>query len=144
MYLFFNSSSLPVLIVCLMVLPIIWQTVNDGLKNVDNSVLEMAKTFKLSKSKVYCKIKIPYILPELMTACLTALGLAWKSGVAAEVICLPEISLGSMLWQSKGNVNYDEVYALTLTVILLSLIIEYALKFIYDKYLAKNGGSKND
>ena len=30
----------------------------------------------------------------------------------------------------KGNVNYDEVYAVTLTVVILSLIIELALKHV--------------
>lgn len=144
MYLFFNSSTLPVLIVCLMVLPIIWQTVHDGLNNTDKSILEMAHVFNLSKLKVFTKIKLPAITPSLITACVNALGLAWKSGVAAEVICLPEKSIGSMLWQSKGNVNYDEVYALTLTVILLSIVIEYLLKFLCNKYLLKNGGMPND
>lgn len=137
MYLFFKSSTLPVLIVCLMVLPLVWQTVNDGLKNTDNSLLEMSKVFSLSKSKTLFSVKLPSIIPNLITACVNALGLAWKSGVAAEVICLPQVSLGTLLWHSKGSVNFDEVYAITLTVVLFSIIIEYLLKFLCDKYLQK-------
>lgn len=138
MYLFFNSATLPVLIVCLMVMPLIWQTVHDGLKNTDAQLLEMARIFNLSSTKTLTKVKLPHILPSLLTACINALGLAWKSGVAAEVICLPHISLGALLWHSKGNVNYDEVYAVTLTVIVLSIIIEFLLKFLL------KGGKAND
>lgn len=144
MYLFFESSTLPVLIVCLMVMPLIWQTVNDGLNNTDKSLLEMAQVFSLSKRKTLLKVKLPSIIPQLITACVNALGLAWKSGVAAEVICLPQVSLGTLLWHSKGSIDFDEVYAITLTVVLLSIIIEFLLKFLCDKYLNKNGGTAND
>lgn len=144
MYLFFDNSTLPVLIVCLMVSPLIWQTVHDGLKNTDKSLLEMSKVFNLSKHKTLVCVKLPSITANLITSCVNALGLAWKSGVAAEVICLPHTSLGTLLWQGKGNVNFDEVYAVTLTVVVLSIIIEILLKFLCKKYLTRNGVVSND
>ena len=144
MYLFFSSATLPIFIVCLMVMPLIWQTVHDGLENTDKQLLEMAQVFQISYNKTIFTIKLPLIVPSLITACVNALGLAWKSGVAAEVICLPQSSLGTMLWQGKGSVNFDEVYAVTLTVVVLSIIIEFLLKFLTNKYLLRNGGSKND
>ena len=140
LYLFFNSSILPIVIVGLMVFPLVWQTVHDGLENTDKSLLEMATVFDLSSKKTLFAVKLPHITPSLITACVNALGLAWKSGVAAEVICLPDTSLGTLLWQGKGSVNYDEVYAVTLTVIVLSIIIEFLLKFISKKYLINKGG----
>ncbi|MBQ8266831.1 MAG: ABC transporter permease subunit [Clostridia bacterium] len=144
MYLFFESSTLPILIVCLMVLPIIWQTVHDGCENTDKQLLEMAQVYNVSAAKAIFSIKLPYIIPSLITACVNALGLAWKSGVAAEVICLPTTSLGTLLWQGKGSVNFDEVYAVTFTVVILSIIIEFVLKFLCRKYLARKGGAIND
>lgn len=144
LYLFFESSTLPIIIVCLMVLPIIWQTVHDGLNNTDKSLLEMSSVFNLSRSRTLLNVKIPIIMPNLISSCVNALGLAWKSGVAAEVICLPSVSLGTMLWQGKGSVNFDEVYAVTLTVVFLSIIIEILLKFLCNKYLERIGGASND
>ena len=143
MYLFFTSTTLPVLIVCLMVTPIVWQTVHDGLNNTDIKLLEMARVFKLPFFKTLTRVKLPHIMPSILTTVVNALGLAWKSGVAAEVICLPSVSLGTLLWQGKGNVNFDEVYAVTLTVIVLSIIIEILLKFLCKKFLL-NGGADND
>ena len=127
-----------------MVSPLIWQATNDGLKNTNIKILEMAHVYNISKIKTVFLIKLPSIIPNLITTCVNSLGLAWKSGVAAEVICLPKISLGTLLWQGKGNVNFDEVYAVTLTVILLSIIIEFLLKFLCKKYLLKSGGNVND
>ncbi|MBR3968960.1 MAG: ABC transporter permease subunit [Clostridia bacterium] len=141
MYLFFKSSTLPILIVCLMVLPLVWQTVHDGLKNTDKKLLEMAKVFYLTKRITLLRVKLPSIIPNLITVCVNALGLAWKSGVAAEVICLPKNSLGTLLWHSKGSVDFDEVYAVTLTVVILSIIIEFLLKFLCNRYVLKGGKS---
>lgn len=138
MYLFFSSATLPILIVCLMVLPIIWQTVHDGLYNTDIKLLEMARVFNLTKYKTLTQVKLPHIMPQLITSCVNSLGLAWKSGVAAEVICLPSISLGTLLWQGKGSVEFAEVYAVTFTVVLLSILIEHLLKFLI------KGGNAND
>ncbi len=143
MYLFFTSTTLPILIVSLMVIPIIWQTVHDGLNNTDIALLEMASVFRLSYIKTLINVKLPLITTNLLSTVINALGLAWKSGVAAEVICLPSVSLGTLLWQGKGSVNFDEVYAVTLTVIFLSIIIEFLLKFLCNKYLL-NGGAAND
>ena len=144
LYLLFDSSTLPIIIVSLMVLPLVWQAVHDGLKNTDKSLLEMAKAYGLSRSKTLISIKLPSITTNLITTCVNALGLAWKSGVAAEVICLPKISLGTIMWQSKASINFDEVYAITLSVVVLSIIIEILLKYLCNIYLSKKGGAIND
>lgn len=144
MYLFFDSSTMPVWIVSLMVTPLIWQTVHDGLNNTDTALIELAYVYNLSKYKTIMSVKLPYITPNIITSCVNSLGLAWKSGVAAEVICTTEISLGMLIAQGKSALNNDEVFAATLTVILLSIVIEYLLKYLCKKYLLKNGGIIND
>ena len=144
MYLLFDSATLPIIIVCLMVLPIIWQTVHDGLDNTDKKLIEMANVYNLTPIRTIFLIKLPHLIPSFITSCVNSLGLAWKSGVAAEVICLPDESLGKLLWKSKGNIDYDEVYAVTLTVVFLSIIIEVFLKYLCRKYLTDNGGDIND
>ena len=128
LFLFFKSDTLPVCIVCLMVIPIIWQTVYDGLNEQNKPLSEMAKVYNLSKYKRFLYIKVPSVLPSLVSSCVSAMGLAWKSGIAAEVISLPKKSLGTKLWQSKGSIDFDEVYAVTLTVVILSIVIEFILK----------------
>ena len=142
MFLFFKSSTLPVFIVVLMVMPLVWQCVHDGLKNAPKQLLEMARVFKLSYSKTLFKVKLPCISQQIISTTVSALGLAWKSGIAAEVICLPNTSLGILLWQSNNTYAYDEVYAITITVIIISILIELLIKFLCNKFIL-SGGTKD-
>lgn len=144
LYIFVKSNIMPTLIVGLMVVPIIWQTVNDGLDNTDVKLLEFAKVYQFSYIKTLFSIKLPAILPNFISSCANALGLAWKSGIAAEVLCKTNNSLGILISDSKTSWDYDVTYAVTLNVVLLSIIIEFLLKFIVSKYLLKNGGATND
>lgn len=133
----FNSDALPVCIVALIVIPLIWQTVHDGLSTAKIKTLEMARVFRLSPAKTFYYVRVPALLPSLLTATVNALGLAWKSGVAAEIICEPNIALGTLLMQGKGMVDFSTVYAITLTVVILSLLIEFLLKNLCKNFVEK-------
>jgi NitT/TauT family transport system permease protein len=70
---------------------------------------------------------------------VTGLGFAWKAGIAAEVICRPPESLGNMLASAKNYLESAEVFAITATVIVLSLIFETLLKYLYRLWAKKHG-----
>lgn len=125
----FKSSEVPTLICFLMVMPMIWSSVETELLNIDKKYIEVAKIYKLSASKTFFGIKLPIIMPNFLTTMLTALGFAWKSGIAAEIICIPPDSLGGTIQASKNVLLTDEVFALTLVVIFLSIILESIVKF---------------
>lgn len=130
-WLWIPSSILPSFISALMVLPIIWSHVDAGLSAEDKRLAEMGRVFGLRKAEIFRRIRLPLLAPHLRTACITGLGIAWKSGVAAEVICNPTGSVGALLQQNKAAIEYEEVFAVTLTVVLLSLLLEGLLKLIW-------------
>jgi len=133
-FFWFKSTSLPVFIAFLMVLPIIWSNTETSLKSIDLKYVEMGQVFGLSNGKIFFKIKLPLIMPSFISATLTALGFAWKSGIAAEVIAKPLNSLGQMLESSKTHLEISEVFALTAVVALLSLFLEVVLKKLFGRY----------
>ncbi|MBE6799180.1 MAG: ABC transporter permease subunit [Ruminococcaceae bacterium] len=143
LYLFLESDAVPEVIVVLMVLPIMWQTTHDGLNNPDKRLSEMATVFELGRFKKLYYIDLPQISPQIISTAVTGLGLAWKSGIAAEVICETGGSLGELLKSGKETMNYDETYAVTLTVIILSIIIEFFFKGVFrfwgDRRVKKHG-----
>lgn len=143
-YLFINVNYLPVFICFLMVMPLIWQTVHDKITGFDTNLSDMCKVFKIKGFKKLFYVKLRTISGDIVTAMINGIGLAWKSGIAAEVLCTPIVSLGRSIYRSKGNINYDEVYALTITVVILSIIIEYFIKYSYRKKLAKRLEKNND
>ncbi len=133
-FFWFKSSDLPIFIAFLMVLPIIWSNTETSLKSIDNKYTEMGQVFGLSSSKIFFRIKLPLIMPSFISAALTALGFAWKSGIAAEVIAKPINSIGQMLESSKTHLEISEVFALTAVVAILSLFLEVALKKLFGRY----------
>ena len=130
----FYSDTLPIFISFLMVLPMIWSSVQTGLQNIDKKYLELSQIYRLSPTKVFFQIKIPFILPSFISTTLTALGFAWKSGIAAEVICRPDNSLGTMLQEAKIYISTPDVFALTAVVAVLSLLLEAAIKKALRRY----------
>ena len=64
------------------------------------------------------------MLPYFASACRTALGLAWKAGVAAEVLCLPEAAIGTQVYQAKIYLETPDLFAWTLVVLALSFALE--------------------
>ena len=122
-----TTGTVPVFIVFLMVLPIIWSNVETGIRQTDPLLLEMAKSFRLSRGRTLRRIYLPSVLPHFMDACITALGFAWKSGIAAEVLATPQLSIGTQLYESKIYLETPDLFAWTALVVILSFLLEKVL-----------------
>lgn len=59
-----------------------------------------------------------------------AIGLCWKSGVAAEVIGMPSGSIGEKLYQAKVYLETPDLFCWTLTIVLLSVGCEKLLSLL--------------
>ena len=127
-YLWVTRANIPGLIAGLMVLPVIWGSVFTGLASVDGQLLEMARSYRFSFGKTLRLIYLPSLRPHFEAGLLTAFGLAWKSGVAAEVICPPKYAIGSQLKQARDALETPDLFAWTLVIILLSLVLEAVLR----------------
>ena len=96
-----SSKNLSVLIAFLMVLPVIYTNVLQGIESTDRERLEMASVFRISVGKRIRYIYIPAVLPYFVSACSVGLGFCFKSGIAAEIIGLPANSIGERLYEAK-------------------------------------------
>ena len=74
--------------------------------------------------KTLGSIIVPSLRPALRSAALTSIGLAWKSGIAAEVLAQPSKAIGSQLYYAKIYLETPELFAWTLSVIFFSILIE--------------------
>ncbi len=122
-----GRDILPSVIVVLMVLPVVWGGVQGGLVTVDPLLLEMAKVCRLGPGRALWRIWIPTVRPHFFAACRTALGLAWKAGIAAEVLTVPRLSIGRHLFDAKLYLETVDLFAWTALVVLLSLLLEKGL-----------------
>lgn len=119
-----GSGQLAVLIAFIVVLPMIYVNTLSGLKSTDKNLLEMAFVFKIPLWKKIRFIYVPALLPYLINGCRIALGMSWKSGVAAEVIGLPSTSIGERLYMSKIYLETADLFAWTFTIIVISSLSE--------------------
>lgn len=119
-----DRNWVPVLICAMMALPVIWSSVIAGIQSVDTQLLEMAKVYQIPPMRVLRRIYLPAVLPFFRSACTNALGLGWKAGIAAEVLTVPKVSIGRMISESKLYLMTEELFAWTLTVIVLSLALQ--------------------
>lgn len=125
--LWLSSDMVPLVISILMVVPMVWTATAEAILQTDSRLVEMGKLFGLSRSKIVKKIYVPSVLPQFLAACTTSLGFAWKSGVAAEIIALPRQSIGYHLYQSKLRIETADLFAWTLMIVALSMLLEWLL-----------------
>ena len=126
-YLWVERGRVPGLISALMVLPVVWGNVTRGIAETDPRLLELARAYGFGRGRTLRRIYIPSVLPYFASGCRTALGLAWKAGVAAEVLCRPRLAIGTRLYRAKITLETPDVFAWTVVVIALSFLLEGAL-----------------
>lgn len=136
--LWLKVENVPIFTSMLIVLPAVWANVEKGILSVDPMLMQMGKAFCLSKKELFFRITVPSVKPFFIAAMNSAVGMAWKAGIAAEVICPYRDSIGSALHDSKIYFETVDTFAWTVTVILLSVVFE---KLILA--LSAKGGRKN-
>lgn len=127
-YLWVARSAIPWVIAGLMVLPVVWGSLSAGLDSLDAKLLELARAYRFSPLKTLRLVYLPALRPHMEAGLLTAFGLAWKSGVAAEVLCPPAHAIGTRIQQAKLALETPDLFAWTLTIVALSLALEGLLR----------------
>lgn len=123
-------TYVPPVVSGLMVLPLIWSSVERGLGQRDLALYEFGKSYGFSFFQMGKLVYLPAVSPYFATALGNAVSLAWKSGVAAEVICLPPVAVGKQLQQSKIYLDTPKLFAWTVVVVVLSTLMEFFVKKI--------------
>ncbi len=123
-----KSYNLAVFISFLMVFPLIYGGVREGIENADKKLLEVAKVYHFSVGKTLRLVYYPAIKPFLLTGLSTAIGFGWKAGITGEIFALPKYAIGTRLYESKIYLETLDVFAWTTVIILLSLFIEKMIR----------------
>jgi len=84
----------------------------------------MAAVFGVPLWRRLRAVDVPAVVPFLLAGARVAVGLAWKSGIAAEVIGLPQGSIGERLYQAKIWLSTADLFAWTVVIVVLSLLVE--------------------
>lgn len=119
-----SAAELSGLISFLIVLPIVYNNILEGLLARNRALDEMADVFHLPFFRRLRYIWLPSVRPTVLAAASTSVGLAWKSGVAAELIGLADGTIGDAIYMTKINLETPALFAFTLLVVLASMVSE--------------------
>lgn len=119
-----SSKQLPIFISFLMVFPVIYSNILEGIKSTDIKLLEMAQLFRVPLGRRLRYIYLPHLGPFIVSACNIALGLSWRAGVTAEIIGIPSGSIGERLYQAKVYLDTADLFAWTVVIVIISVLFE--------------------
>lgn len=127
-----SSRRLSVAVSFLMAFPILYTNVLAGVRQTDPALLEMADVFGVSSWARVRTVYAAQVAPYLRAGLSLAMGLSWKSGIAAEVIGLPAPSIGIHLYDAKVYLDTPDLLAWTVVIVALSVGLEALLGRLLD------------
>lgn len=126
-----SSKNLSVLISVMIGFPVIYLNTLTGLDSIDHKLVEMARVFRVPLGKKLGVVYFSQVLPFLRSGLNVAVGLCWKSGVAAEVIGIPSGSVGQQLYNAKVYLETADLFCWTVVIVLLSVACEKLLMLLF-------------
>ena len=128
-----RSAYTPVVVCILMVFPILYVNVVEGVRAVDDSLLQMARSYCLTKKQMLKHLYLPALLQRLGAGIIAATGVGLKMVIAAEVFTFPEHGMGARLQSARMAISIPDLFAWALIVILISAAIDSTWRILLVK-----------
>ena len=132
LWLMIGGAKVPGAVAILMVVPVIWQNMLYGYGAIDKQLEEVCEIYDFGYFKRLKILVFPTLLRFLFPGIITASGLAWKAGIAAEVICMTAKSVGKEIYDAKSILDGPKTFAYTIVVLILSVAVERLIKLIVE------------
>lgn len=98
----------------------------EGVKDIDGKLIEMARAFETTPSRLFRRVVLPQVLPYIVAASRFGLGIVWKITVLVELLGRPS-GVGFRLFYWYQLANMGQVLAWTLLFTLVMLAIELVI-----------------
>ncbi len=117
----------PYLITFLMVFPIIYQATYEGITHIDHAYLDIYHLEAQDSRLAFRHLYYPLMRPYIILGFLQSVGLGLKVLVMAEYLSQTRNSVGNELYLAKTYLDYSSVFAWTIMLIIIALILEHLL-----------------
>lgn len=123
----YGNRNISIIICMIVTLPIVYFGTLEGMEATDGKLLEMCRIYRVSATNRIRYIYLPQVYPFWLAALKLAVGMSFKSGVAAEVIGQPLHTMGNGLYLAKIYLETGELFAWTIVIVLLATACEKIL-----------------
>ena len=124
LYIMMSGNMLTVIIAVMMVAPIVWQNVLDSFNSIPKDLAEVCDAYEVDGFRRFKILVLPTVIKFFIPALITSSSLCWKASVSAEIIAYTTKSIGQFISDAKNDLNSPRVFACTVVVIFLSIILE--------------------
>jgi NitT/TauT family transport system permease protein len=128
------SDATTIFVVFMTAMPLIITNVWQGTRTVNADFIELAQSLRMPRWKVMTKIYLPTILPYFFSGARLAFGFGWRVSLVAETIGSSS-GVGYRLRQAADLIRTDQVFAWTLTLVIMMATIEMGLLKPLENYL---------
>lgn len=128
------SSATTVFVVFMTAMPLILTNVWQGAQTVERQYVELARSVRMSRLQTLIKIYLPTILPYFFSGARLAFGFGWRVSLVAETLGASD-GIGYRLRQAGDLVQTDQVFAWTLLLVSLMLLLEGGLLKPLERHL---------
>ena len=128
------SNATTIFVVFMTAMPLIITNVWQGTRTVNADFIELAQVLRMPDWKVMTKIYLPTILPYFFSGARLAFGFGWRVSLVAETIGSSS-GVGYRLRQAADLIRTDQVFAWTLTLVIMMATIEMGMLKPLESYL---------
>lgn len=120
------SDITPVVAGAVISFPFVTQGIYEGVKDIDNDLIEMADSFDVSRRRVIVRIIVRGVMPEWFAGARYAFAICWKITTLAELIVATS-GVGYVIRRNMDALDLTGVIVWTLLFTVLVMLIEYGV-----------------
>ncbi len=129
-----SSLQAVYVVLFLVIFPLLYHNFIQGFKSIDHDLRDVIALYHPSYFDKFIRVYLPLIKPSFLSGMKTSLNLGVKVVVMAEILAGLPYGVGREINFAKGNFDIVTIFAWTLWLVIMILIIDYILKkLIHDE-----------
>jgi NitT/TauT family transport system permease protein len=107
----------------------------EGIAQISPIYIRVARTLGASDAELFGKVIVPLTIPHILTAVRVALGVAWATLVASELIAAQQ-GLGALIQNASSFFQLDIIYVGIICIGFIALAMDLALRLLTRRLVA--------
>ena len=101
----------------------------EGIAQISPIYIRVARTLGATDAEIFRKVILPLAVPHVLTALRVALGVAWATLVASELIAAQQ-GLGALIQNASSFFQLDIIYVGIICIGLIALVMDVLLRMV--------------
>ena len=107
----------------------------EGIAQISPIFIRVARTLGANDAEIFAKVIVPLTIPHILTAIRVALGVAWATLVASELIAAQQ-GLGALIQNASAFFQLDIIYVGIICIGFIALLMDLALRLLSRRLVA--------